>query len=105
MTAIVPSGAAIQLVVAPQSALAELTLLGRGGVLSASAAHSGIALANAKGTHVVPDATTPPAELAWLRDFWEKENWPSGYSGDSGQALLSGLRRALRTRQPVLVAC
>lgn len=104
LTATAPSGAALQLVVAPQPALAELTLLGRGGVISASAAHSGIALASAKGTHVVPDATTPPAELAWLRDFWEKGNPPSEYSGDSGQALLSGLRRALRTRQPVLVA-
>ena len=103
LTATAPSGAAIQLVVAPQSALAELTLLGRGGVISASAAQSGIALAGTKGTHVVPDAATPPAELAWLRDFLEKENAPSEHSGDSGQALLSGLRRALRTRQPVLV--
>ena len=103
LTATVPSGASIQLVVAPQSALAELTLLGRGGVISASAAHSGIALASPKGTHVVPDAATPPAELAWLRDFLEKENAPSEYSGDGGRALLSGLRRALRTRQPVLV--
>ena len=103
LTAMAPSGASIQLVVAPQSALAELTLLGRGGVISASAAQSGIALASAKGTHVVPDAATPPAELAWLRDFLENENAPSEHSGDSGQALLSGLRRALRTRQPVLV--
>ena len=103
LTATAPSGASIQLVVAPQPALAELTLLGRGGVISASAAQSGIALANSKGTHVVPDAATPPAELAWLRDFLEKENPPSEHSGDSGQALLSGLRRALRTRQPVLV--
>lgn len=103
LTATVPSGASIQLVVAPQPAIAELTLLGRGGVISASAAHSGIALASPKGTHVVPDAATPPAELAWLRDFCEKENPPSEHSGDSGQALLSGLRRALRTRQPVLV--
>ena len=103
LTATAPSGASIQLVVAPQSALAELTLLGRGGVISASAAHSGIALASTKGTHVVPDAATPPAELAWLRDFLENENAPSEHSGDSGQALLSGLRRALRTRQPVLV--
>ena len=105
LTATAPSGASVQLVVAPQSALAELTLLGRGGVISASAAHNGIALASAKGTHVVPDAATPPAELAWLRDFLEKENPPSEDSGDSGQALLSGLRRALRTRQPVLVTC
>ena len=103
LTATAPSGASIQLVVAPQPALAELTLLGQGGVISASAAHNGIALANAKGTHVVPDAATPPAELAWLRDFLEKENPPSENSGDSGQALLSGLRRALKTRQPVLV--
>ena len=103
LTATAPSGASIQLVVAPQPALAELTLLGRGGVISASAAHSGIALASTKGTHVVPDAATPPAELAWLRDFLENENAPSEHSGDSGQALLSGLRRALRTRQPVLV--
>ena len=103
LTATTPSGAALQLVVAPQSALAELTLLGRGGVISSSAAHSGIALSSAKGTHVVPDATTPPAELAWLRDFCEKENAPSEHSGDCGQALLSGLRRALRTRPPVLV--
>ena len=103
LTATAPSGASIQLVVAPQSALAELTLLGRGGVISASAAQSGIALASAKGTHVVPDAATPPAELAWLRDFLANENAPSEHSGDSGQALLSGLRRALRTRQPVLV--
>ncbi len=103
LTATAPIGASIQIVVAPQSALAELTLLGRGGVISASAAHSGIALASAKGTHVVPDAATPPAELAWLRDFCEKKNPPSEHSGDSGQALLSGLRRALRTRQPVLV--
>ena len=105
LTATVPSGASIQLVVAPQPALAELTLLGRGGVISASAAHNGIALASAKGTRVVPDAATPPAELAWLRDFLEKENAPSEHSGDDGQALLSGLRRALRTRQPVLVTC
>ena len=105
LTATAPSGASIQLVVAPQPAIAELTLLGRGGVISSSAAHSGIALASAKGTHVVPDAATPPAELAWLRDFLEKENALSEHSGDSGQALLSGLRRALRTRQPVLVAC
>ena len=104
LTATAPSGASIQLVVAPQPALAELTLLGQGGVISASATHSGIALSSAKGTHVVPDETTPPAELAWLRDFCEKENSPSEHSGDSGQALLSGLRRALRTRQPVLVA-
>lgn len=103
LTATAPSGAALQLVVAPQPALVELTLLGRGGVISASAAHSGIALASAQGTHVVPDATAPPPELAWLRDFLEKENPPSEHSGDSGQALLSGLRRALRTRQPVLV--
>ncbi len=103
LTATVPSGAAIQLVVVPQSALAELTLLGRGGVISASAAQSGIALASTKGTHVVPDSATPPAELAWLRDFWERENAPSEHSGDSGQALLSSLRRALKTRQPVLV--
>ena len=105
LTATAPSGASIQIVVAPQSAIAELTLLGQGGVISASATHSGIALSSAKGTHVVPDATTPPAELAWLRDFLEKENAPSEHSGDSGQALLSGLRRALRTRQPVLVTC
>ena len=105
LTATAPSGAAIQLVVAPQPAITELTLLGRGGVISSSAAQSGIALASAKGTQVVPDAATPPAELAWLRDFLEKKNPPSGHSGDSGQALLSGLRRALRTRQPVLVAC
>ena len=103
LTATAPSGASIQLVVAPQPALTELTLLGRGGVISASAAHSGIALASTKGTHVVPDAATPPAELAWLRDFLANENAPSEHSGDSGQALLSGLRRALRTRQPVLV--
>ncbi len=103
LTATAPSGAALQLVVAPQPALAELTLLGRGGVISASAAHSGIALASAKGAHVAPEAIAPPAELAWLRDFWEKKNPPSEYSGVSGQALLSGLRRALRTRQPVLV--
>ena len=103
LTATAPSGAAIQLVVAPQPAITELTLLGRGGVISSSAAQSGIALASAKGTQVVPDAATPPAELAWLRDFLEKKNPPSGHSGDSGQALLSGLRRALRTRQPVLV--
>ena len=103
LTATAPSGASIQLVVAPQSALAELTLLGRGGVISASAAHSGIALASTKGTHVVPDVATPPAELAWLRDFLANEDAPSEHSGDSGQALLSGLRRALRTRQPVLV--
>ena len=103
LTATAPSGASIQLVVAPQPALTELTLLGRGGVISASAAQSGIALASAKGTHVVPDAATPPAELAWLRDSLEKENEPSEHSGDSGQALLRGLRRALRTRQPVLV--
>ena len=105
LTATAPSGASIQLVVAPQPAIAELTLLGRGGVISSSAAHSGIALASAKGTHVVPDAATPPAELAWLRDFLEKENPLSEHSGDSCQALLSGLRRALRTRQPVLVVC
>ena len=105
LTATAPSGASIQLVVAPQPALSELTLLGRGGVISASAAHSGIALSSAKGTQVVPDAATPPAELAWLRDFLEKENSPSEHSGDSGQSLLSGLRRALRTRQPVLVTC
>ena len=103
LTATVPSGAAIQLVVAPQPAVAELTLLGRGGVISASAAHSGIALASAKGTQVVPDAATPPAELAWLRDFCEKENAPSEHADDRGQALLSGLRRALRTHQPVLI--
>lgn len=103
LTATTPSGASIQLVVAPQPALAELTLLGQGGVISASAAHSGIALASTKGTHVVPDETSPPAELAWLRDFCEEEKPPSEHSGDSGQALLSGLRRALRTRQPVLV--
>ena len=103
LTATTPSGAAIQLVVAPQPALAELTLLGRGGAISSSAAHSGIALASAKGTHVVPDATAPPAELAWLRDFCEKENPPSEHLGDGGQALLGGLRRALRTRQPVLI--
>ncbi|MYB70884.1 MAG: hypothetical protein F4X75_20575 [Gemmatimonadetes bacterium] len=103
LTATAPSSASIQLVVAPQPAIAELTLLGRGGVISSSAVHSGIALASAKGTHVVPDMTTPPAELAWLRDFLEKENAPSEHSGDDGQALLSGLRRALRTRQPVLV--
>ena len=104
LTATAPSGAALQLVVAPQPALAELTLLGRGGVVAASTAHSGIALASTKGTHVVPDATAPPAELAWLRDFCEKKNLPSEHSGTSGQALLGGLRRALRTRQPVLVA-
>ena len=103
LTATAPSGASIQLVVAPQSSLAELTLLGRDGVISASTAQSGIALASTKGTHVVPDATNPPAELAWLRDFCEKENAPSEHSGDGGQALLSGLRRALRTHQPVLV--
>ena len=103
LTATAPSGASIQLVVAPQPAIAELTLLGQGGVISASAAHSGIALASAKGTHVVPDETSPPAELAWLRDFCGEEKPPSEHSGDSGQALLSGLRRALRTRQPVLV--
>ena len=38
-----------------------------------------------------------------LRDFWEKKNPPSEHSGDYGQALLGGLRRALRTRQPVLI--
>ena len=105
LTATAPSGASIQLVVAPQPALAELTLLGRGGVISSSAVHSGIALSSAKGTHVVPAETTPPAELAWLRDFCEKANAPSEHSDDNGQALLSGLRRALRTRQPVLVTC
>lgn len=104
LTATAPSGAALQLVVAPQPALAELTLLGRGGVISASAAHSGIALASTAGTRVVPDATAPPAELAWLRDFCEKENSPPEHSGDRGQALLGGLRRALKTRQPVEVA-
>ncbi len=103
LTATAAGGAAIQLVVAPQPAIAELTLLGRGGVISASAAQSGIALASAKGTHVVPDAATPPAELAWLSDFLVKENAPSEHSDDDGQALLSGLRRALKTRQPVWV--
>lgn len=103
LTGTTPSGAALQLVVAPQPALAELTLLGQGGVIAASAAHSGITLASPKGTHVVPDATAPPDELAWLRDFCEQENPPSEHSDDRGQALLGGLRQALRTRQPVLL--
>lgn len=103
LTGTTPSGAALQLVVAPQPALAELTLLGQGGVIAASAAHSGITLASPKGTHVVPDATAPPDELAWLRDFCEQEKPPSEHSDDRGQALLGGLRQALRTRQPVLL--
>lgn len=103
LTGTTPSGAALQLVVAPQPALAELTLLGQGGVIAASAAHSGITLASPKGTHVVPDATAPPDELAWLRDFCEQKNPPSEHSDDRGQALLGGLRQALRTRQPVLL--
>ena len=103
LTGTTPSGAAIQLVVAPQPAFAELTLLGQGGVLSASAAHSGITLASPKGTHVVPDTTAPPPELAWLRDFWQGKNPPCEHADDGGQALLVGLRRALRTSQPVLI--
>jgi len=103
LTGTTPSGAALQLVVAPQPALAELTLLSQGGVIAASAAHSGITLASPKGTHVVPDATAPPDELAWLRDFCEQKNPPSEHSDDRGQALLGGLRQALRTRQPVLL--
>ena len=103
LTGTTPSGAALQLVVAPQPALAELTLLSQGGVIAASAAHSGITLASPKGTHVVPDATAPPDELAWLRDFCEQKNPPSEHSADRGQALLGGLRQALRTRQPVLL--
>lgn len=103
LTGTTPSGAAVQLVVAPQPALAELTLLGQGGVISASAAHSGITLASPQGIHVVPDAIAPPDELAWLRDFCEQKNPPSEHADDSAQALLGGLRRALRTHQPVLI--
>lgn len=103
LTGTTPSGAALQLVVAPQPALAELTLLSQGGVIAASAAHSGITLASPKGTHVVPDATAPPDELAWLRDFCEQKKPPSEQTDDRDQALLGGLRQALRTRQPVLL--
>ena len=114
LTATAPSGAALQLVVAPQPALAELTLLGRGGVISASAAHSGIALSSAKpdGTQVVPMDATANLRPNWrgihntLRDFWEKKNPPSEGTQEiiraeavkcrfCGQALLGGLRQAL----------
>ena len=106
LTAAAPSGAIIQLVIAPQRTLMVLTLLGRGGLISASATQDGVALANAQTTQIVHDAM-PPAELAWLRDFNDKKDPPATTDGsprEYGAIMLRGLRQALRQRQPVLLA-
>lgn len=103
LTAVTPSGTAIQLVIAPQRALSELTLLGQGGLISASSAQGGIALASALGTQVMHDVLDPP-EIAWVQRYKEKKDRPQfdrSSPASYGPILLRGLRQALRLRQPV----
>ena len=103
LTAATTSGTTVQLLIAPQRTLTELTLLGTGGTISASSAQSGIALSNAQGTRIMPDVL-PPAEIEWLRRF-QHENAPPQPDGasisDCGPLLLRGLRQALRQKRPI----
>ncbi len=103
LTAAATSGTTVQLLIAPQRTLTELTLLGTGGTISASSAQNGIALSNAQGTRIMPDVL-PPAEIEWLRRF-EHKNAPPQPDGasisDCGPLLLRGLRQALRQKRPI----
>ncbi len=103
LTAAAMSGTTVQLLIAPQRTLTELTLLGTGGTISASSAQNGIALSNAQGTRIMPDVL-PPAEIEWLRRF-EHKNAPPQPDGasisDCGPLLLRGLRQALRQKRPI----
>ncbi len=103
LTAAAMSGTTVQLLIAPQRTLTELTLLGTGGTISASSAQNGIALSNAQGTRIMPDVL-PPAEIEWLRRFKHKNAppQPDGASiSDCGPLLLRGLRQALRQKRPI----
>ena len=102
LTARAPSGALIQITIAPQRYLSEMTFLGRGGLIAASSSQSGIVLTNNQGTQVVHD-TLPPAELEWLGNFYEHRDPPSESSCDFSTALLRGIRQALKQNQPILV--
>lgn len=103
LTAATTSGTTVQLLIAPQRTLTELTLLGTGGTISASSVQNGIALSNAQGTRIMPDVL-PPAEIEWLRRF-EHKNAPPQPDGasisDCGPLLLRGLRQALRQKRPI----
>ncbi len=103
LTAAATSGTTVQLLIAPQRTLTELTLLGTGGTISASSVQNGIALSNAQGTRIMPDVL-PPAEIEWLRRF-EHKNAPPQPDGasisDCGPLLLRGLRQALRQKRPI----
>ncbi|HIG53767.1 MAG TPA: hypothetical protein EYG11_17200 [Candidatus Latescibacteria bacterium] len=103
LTAAAMSGTTVQLLIAPQRTLTELTLLGTGGTISASSVQNGIALSNAQGTRIMPDVL-PPAEIEWLRRF-EHKNAPPQPDGasisDCGPLLLRGLRQALRQKRPI----
>ena len=103
LTAATATGTSIQLITAPQRPVGELTLLGQGGLISASAAQSGIATANAHNIQMMPDVL-PPAEIAWLQSFEEKNTPPisDGYpSLVYGPIFLRGLRQALRQGKPI----
>ena len=102
LTARAPSGALIQIIIAPQRYLSEMTFLGRGGLIAASSAQSGIVLTNNRDTQVVHD-TLPPAELEWLDNFYEHRDPPSESSCDFSTALLRGIRQALKQNQPILL--
>ena len=104
LTATAPSGTIIQIAVAPQNRLAEFSLIGRGGSLTASATQSGLTLAGAQSTRILHDATPPP-ELAWMRAFYDDEDSPVTDESSFGTPLLflQGLRRALRQRQPIFI--
>jgi hypothetical protein len=102
LTATTKSGASLQLVIGPQRPLAELTLLGRGGLVSASAGQGSIALASTQGTQLMQDILPLP-EIAWLRDFSKKKDpsFPDESTLGFAMTLLSSLRRALKQRCPV----
>ena len=104
LTAATASGTSIQLTTAPQHSLSEMTLLGQGGVITASAAQSGIAIAGGQGTLNMPDVLAP-AEIAWIQGFRKNVEPPTPLNGSScmpdSQRLLRGLRQAVRDGRPI----
>ena len=106
LTAATTSGTSIQLTTAPQHSLSEMTLLGQGGVITASAAQSGIAIADGQGTLNMPDVLAP-AEIAWIQGFRQKTDPSAPLNGSccipDSHRLLHGLRQALREGRPILL--
>ena len=106
LTAATATGTSIQLTTAPQHSLSEMTLLGQGGVITASAAQSGIAIAGGQGTLNMPDVLAP-AEIAWIQGFRQKTDPPAPLNSSccipDSQGLLRALRQALREGRPILL--